>query len=399
MDKRITVDYDNMLEFCNSKGQMDLIKFMQNGRTPVEAARHFGKQKTNIYRSLKSIRTRASLAGYGEHYVSKKVIPEGLIIKGTSTFYDADGKVSRQWVKTDKRAEDKLEILKEAVESIVSDISGTATITTKPRFINTDYMSVYNIGDAHIGMLAHHAEAGEDFDLTIAERDLIAVMSQLVESSPPSKVGLIIDVGDFFHADNQRNETSHSGNKLDVDGRWFKVLRIGLMIMVKLVELGLTKHEEIIVKNAIGNHNEHSAVYLAMFLDAWFRDEPRVTVDKSPSMFWYHQFGKVLIGVTHGHTIKAADLGEVMATDCEAIWSLSKYRYWYTGHVHHDQVKEFRSFKFESFRTLAGKDAWHSASGYRSGRDMKCIILHKDYGEIQRHTANIAMVADKQNKT
>jgi hypothetical protein len=47
---------------------------------------------------------------------------------------------------------------------------------------------------------------------------------------------------------------------------------------------------------------------------------------------------------------------------------------------------------FESFRTLAAKDAWHSGQGYRSGRDMKCIILHKEFGEIGRQTVNLAML-------
>jgi hypothetical protein len=128
------------------------------------------------------------------------------------------------------------------------------------------------------------------------------------------------------------------------------------------------------------------------FIKAYYRNEPRVIVHDTPSMFMYHQFGKNLIGITHGHTVKAEKLGEIMSVDCEEIWSSTKYRYWYTGHIHHLSTKELPSCVVETFRTLASKDAWHSGAGYRSGQDMKCITLHKDYGEISRNTVNLAMI-------
>ena len=61
--------------------------------------------------------------------------------------------------------------------------------------------------------------------------------------------------------------------------------------------------------------------------------------------FQYFTFGKNLIGVTHGDTAKMPDLGSIMATDRPREWGDSIHRYWLTGHVHHDQVKEYRGFK------------------------------------------------------
>jgi hypothetical protein len=106
----------------------------------------------------------------------------------------------------------------------------------------------------------------------------------------------------------------------------------------------------------------------------------------------YHKFGVNLIGVTHGHTVKAKDLGEIMAVDCKDDWSNSEYRYWYCGHIHHDTKVEYRTCIVETFRTLAPKDAWHHGSGYRSGQDMKSITLHKDYGEEDRATVGIRRI-------
>ena len=115
----------------------------------------------------------------------------------------------------------------------------------------------------------------------------------------------------------------------------------------------------------------------------------------SPSKFWYYKFGKILIGSTHGDTAKPNKLPEIMAADKPSEWGDTDYRYWYTGHIHSRNVIEFSGCVWESFRTLAAKDAWHSGAGYRSGRDMCSILLHKDFGEIGRNTVSVKMISDK----
>ena len=384
--------YKAMVEFANSKTQIEMLGYLADGMSPQEVAIKTGRNDSSIYRSIRAVKKRITLAGFGEHFTTEKQLPVGLSVKGTSTLTNSEGEAVMQWVKTDRTMEDRIQLMQEAIQDIVSDVGGYAKPTPCRDFHDDEHMTVYNIGDAHIGMLAHRDESGEDFDLKIAEEDLIKTMTMLVDSAPHSETALVVDVGDFFHADNQENQTSHSKNKLDVDGRWFKVLRVGLNIMTQLVREALIKHKHVIVKNAIGNHNEHSAIFLSLYLASWFRDEPRVTVEESPAIFWYMKYGRNLIGVTHGHTAKAEKLGGIMSVDQKENWSETDNRYWYTGHIHHQSVKEFENCVVETFRTLAGKDAWHTGAGYRSGRDMKCIVLHKEFGEIQRHTVNLAMI-------
>ena len=109
-------------------------------------------------------------------------------------------------------------------------------------------------------------------------------------------------------------------------------------------------------------------------------------------MFWYYRFGKVLIAATHGDTVKHKDLLGVMASDRSEDWGQTKYRYWYTGHVHNQTVTELAGVTCESFRTLAAKDAWAAGAGYRAGRDMRAIIHHKDWGEVERHRCDVGML-------
>jgi hypothetical protein len=82
----------------------------------------------------------------------------------------------------------------------------------------------------------------------------------------------------------------------------------------------------------------------------------------------------------------------IMAADEPEKWGETKHRYWYVGHVHHQDVKEYRGGVVEYFRTLAARDAWHAGQGYRAGRDMRLIVHHREFGEIERHRADIGML-------
>lgn len=337
--------------------------------------------------------TRATLYKWAKLLKQDRVIDfeTSSFIKSRSTMLDAEGNIRLQWVKEDRESVDRLAMISEAVDSIMNNIVPKEAIVA-PNVNNDDMMTIYSIGDAHIGMMAWHKETGEDHDMVIGERDLRNAMHMLVTQSVATDECFIVDVGDWFHSDNFDGKTAKSGNVLDVDGRYPKVLEIGLNLTTELIDIALTKHNVVRWRSAIGNHNEHSAIMMSAFIKAYYRNEPRVIVHDTPNMFMYHKFGKNLIGITHGHTVKAEKLGEIMAVDAKELWSDTEYRYWYTGHIHHVSVKEFPSCLVETFRTLAGKDAWHSASGYRSGQDMKAITLHKEYGEISRNTVSVGRV-------
>ena len=64
----------------------------------------------------------------------------------------------------------------------------------------------------------------EDYDTTIAKQDLIAASDRLIASSPASHEALILQLGDFFHMDSTTNATPASGNRLDVDTRFARVM-------------------------------------------------------------------------------------------------------------------------------------------------------------------------------
>ena len=379
----------HLLAFCNSESQRKKVQLYNELGSVTKVAAELGINQSNVSRTLRMLKKRAANSGIAPEADMLHPTAEGFSVKGTSTLYDEDGNVKIQWVKTQNKGHSPEEIA-DAFNELLSDF--TACPITTPKGTDNDILACYVYGDPHIGLLAHRSETGDDFDLKIATRDLQRGTKALVDRSPPAENALVLQLGDFFHSDNPQNRTTRSGNALDVDGRWFKVLNVGIDLMIELVISALAKYKHVTVKNIIGNHDDMSSQFLSIAMSKYFRDEPRVTVDTSPAKFWYFSFGKSLIGSTHGDTSKPEKLPLIMATDKPHEWAEADYRYWYTGHIHSKNAMEFSGCMWESFRNLAGLDAWHSGAGYRSGKDLSCIIHHKEYGEIGRNTASLKLV-------
>ena len=314
----------------------------------------------------------------------------GQAVTGQSVLYDAEGKVKLQWVKSKK--DDTAEAARHVFEAYKDKLPQVERRLPMRESFSDDYLSVIPFGDPHVGLHSWAEETGDDFDLKIAERDLCAAVHRLVNTSPETRHCLIANLGDYFHADNMDAQTWRSGHKLDVDSRWAKVLRIGLRAIRQCIESALERHETVTVINAIGNHDDHSSIFLTVALSHIYENEPRVVINDLPRAVHFHEFGKVMLAVTHGHSIKMAQLPLVSATEEPEIWGRTRFRYGLTGHIHHDSAKEYNGMKVESFRTLSARDAYAASHGYRSGRDMKCIVYHRDFGEVERHTVSIEML-------
>lgn len=384
-------DYLDLIPFAASKQQENLLKKLQEAQGKTAAvAKELGLNPRTVTRALGKIRLRAAQQGHSPHEDAAGLAPVGFHVKGKSIMLRTpDG--DPMWVKTQIDQEQRAAALHDAIQESMVGFKGSSKPRKAPAGLATDQLVIYPMGDPHIGMLAWHQETSEDFDTAIAREDLLNAMSRLVTVTPATERCVLLNLGDFFHSDNYAGVTARSKNPLDVDGRWPKVLQLGCQIMVDLIGMALSKHRTVEVINCIGNHDDHSSVMLSAFLDAWFHEEPRVVVHPTIKKFHYLQFGKVLIAATHGDTAKMRDLAEIMAVDAAEMWGGTDHRYWFTGHIHHQQKLELRGCVVESFRTLAAQDAWHVSQGYRSGRDMYAIVMDREFGEVERYRCDIRL--------
>lgn len=389
---------DPALRTWATKRQIEFLDAIDRHGSIHAAAKELGLNRNGIYASMSGLQAKAARMGYAPGHDMRHPVPSPFVVKGVSTYYDREGEARGQWVKSAVDRDRSEEIVREFVSGLVEDARGLSPSIAPPAHADADLLCVYPMGDPHFGLKAWQDETGESFDLLIAESLTNGAIDRLVTSAPDAETAILLNLGDFFHADNQDNRT-RSGHQLDVDTRWSKVMQVGLRAMVHAIKRCLEKHAKVIVRNVKGNHDTHSSFALALALDAYFSNNARVTVDLSPAPFWFHRFGKNLIGATHGDGIKMANLPGIMAHDRAVDWGLTQFRYFYIGHVHHDEVKEFPGVKCESFRTLAARDAWHAGQGYRAGRDMRLIVLHSEFGEIERHRVDVAMIDPAASET
>lgn len=345
-------------------------------------------------RRLTGFRARCKKCSSSVGSTKTEVIDRELAVVSRSTLRDRNGGVVAEWTKTAKSKEDDYAALVEACKHIADEWPSKAKPVKKPIMSSDELLTLIPLGDPHLGLFCWDQETGQNFDLAIAESNLFTAVDHLVGLAPKAKQALLISLGDFFHADNSSNQTT-KGTRVDVDTRWAKVLRVGIRTIRRCIDRLLETHEKVRFISVAGNHDAHTALMLALAIDQYYENEPRVEIDTSPSKFHWMRFGKNLIGTTHGDTAKMKDLPAVMACDRAEDWGQTLHRYFYTGHIHHDRVIEYPGVIVESFRTLAPKDAWHSAAGYRSGQDLKLDIIHKDYGRVNRHIVGINQIWDK----
>jgi hypothetical protein len=123
--------------------------------------------------------------------------------------------------------------------------------------------------------------------------------TEVIYAAPKARELLIANLGDWYHANDQRNVTPKSKHQLDVDGRWFKVLRTGVRLFIDIIEVGLRRHDRVEVVNIPGNHDPEAAASLALALSCFYSRNKRVKI-AFPADIYYRQFGATLLGCAHG---------------------------------------------------------------------------------------------------
>ena len=174
-------------------------------------------------------------------------------------------------------------------------------------------------------------ETGEDYSTEIAVERLKSAYHYLFSTSPNSKIGIIVDLGDLTEANDDKNMTPKSGNILAVDSRYPKVLRCAYECLIYAIQMALTKHEIVYFINVEGNHDPHTATAVREVIRIAFKNEPRVIIDEDSKPIKYFQHGQTLLQFAHGDAMKMKQAGEVMAVDCEKVFSTTRFRFSHFG--------------------------------------------------------------------
>jgi len=351
----------------------EILAFRESGLTRAEIATKTGKTERQVKSALERARRDPAVSG-AMAAIGTQMVPHSL------------------WIKSDKysmqlrpqRADADGDLITR-LQDAFSDIP--AYVPVKSEFIHSDLLTVYGLMDLHIGQLSWSRETrGPDYDLELFQRDLTTSIDRLSGRVPPSGHALVVLGGDSLHTPNGNNETPAHKHKLDVDGRFEKIVDVAVETLSQSIEILLTKHAKVSVVVVRGNHCEESHVILKMALKQRYRNTDRVDfpivqgADKS-EIFWM-KHGKNLIAVHHGDRAKPEKLAMIVADKCGFWDQCTASRVILTGHVHHLRTLDLVGATHYSLRAFAPPDS-HGAN-FGGVRGLQAMTFDPKYGLISQ---------------
>jgi hypothetical protein len=385
------MDWESYLPFCQSERQREIVQLRAQGMSAEKVSESIGIARRTILATCARVKANAAKQGYSPDHDMIHTVPDGFTVSGTSTLYK-DGALLMQWVKSKN---DTVAMFEEALEhfkeGLIEDVHGKARPIEKP---NNDkdpnLLASYLIGDHHLGMVAWTPETGDDnYDISISTKLLFNAVDTLSQMSSHADIGVLINLGDMMHANNLKNQTGSQTHTLDVDGRMGKSIRAVGQMYKRLVTRMLEAHSEVWVINVRGNHDPDASLWLNEMVKMYYEHEPRVKVFDNYNKFLHFKWGYNLVALHHGDKINVQRLYEKITSSLAKEWGESKYRFAWTGHIHHKQAHEIGGLHHESWNVLPPTDSYHSEHLYGSSRSMTTVLLHKEFGEHSRFKVGI----------
>lgn len=374
---------DGLFQFANTDRQREFLEIYKETGSVRGIASRLGIDRKTAWRSIQSIKKRAAMAGHSPNHDMIHTVPDGYVVKGVSTYYDRDGIAAGQWVKSSLKHEALLEALREAVEALKEEIEPVDAVPA-PDITDAALCNLYTFTDYHLGMLAWHEEGGADWDLAIAEKTLLNAYAYMISNAPRASHGIINIQGDFLHTDGKTPVTPAHGHVLDADSRYPKIRRAAIRIIRSMVQMALSQHQTVHLVIAEGNHDEEGTGWLSDMMAVLYDNEPRLSCDSSSLPFYCHQWGKVMLGIHHGHKVKNEALPLLFAAQYPEIWGVTKRREIHCGHRHHRDEKEYNGVTVVQHPTLAARDAYAARGGWIADRAAWAITYHREYGPVGR---------------
>lgn len=384
--------YNHLLPFATTDREREVLTALVKHKSGRKAAKALGVHHGTVFRVISRVKLKAQLKGISPEHDMVHGVPDAFNVKGVSTYYDRDGKPRGQWVKTDRDEVMRKLVMDAVLDGFKDEIPRELPVGLPQAHRNKDLLNCYVITDYHLGMLAWAPEAGEDWDLKIAEDFLLKWFEQAITQAPPAESAIFAQLSDFLHFDGFDAVTPTSKHLLDVDTRFPKLARVAIRVVRKIIRMMLQKYAIVYVIMADANHDPVSQIWMREWLSVLYEDEPRVVVDTSPSPYNAHEFGKNALFFHHGHKCRPSEVADVFVAMFREMYGRTTHAYAHMGHLHTNEVLENNLMILEQHRTLAPKDAFAARGGWLSGREAKVITYHAKGGEVGRIVLNSDMV-------
>lgn len=237
--------------------------------------------------------------------------------------------------------------------------------------------------DLHYGKYASPLEVGEglEYSKEIAREVLMKATKSILDKAKKHNIEeFIVPIGsDFFHVDNPRHTTT-AGTPQDMDGTFIEMASEGNKLMIQFIDT-LKQLAPVRIVLCAGNHDYSMSHQLLEVVQAWYRNDPDVEVDNQRKDRTYLMYGNCMLGFSHGDGAKMKDLPNLMMRDNKKMYAMADFHAFFTGHLHHEIVRDVNGVKMYQMPSLSGSDRWHHKNGYEySIRGLVAYLIHPEKG-------------------
>ena len=386
----------SLLDYCKNDRQREVIELYEQGYRSLDIGKQIGITDSSARRTVRKVKGYGLNKGYNPDWGMNEPYPGGHQFTH-ATVHRRGGEVIEVW--------DRMKKVPESVFKTAQSIADSFTHNTQPlpriapptsRQADKDIIPWYQLGDAHIGMVAYQSQVNEKFDLDIAKKMIQTAVQELIDQTPPCERCVINDIGDGVHYDNESGKTPKNGHDLDMAGCTADVLAVYSEAIRYIIESAARKHRNVDVIINQGNHNPIHALVMALELRWFYKENPRITILDNRNLFIPYRMGNTFVMCHHGHTVKPGKLPGVMASDYRQDFGETQYHYIDKGHVHHGAAYiDHSQATEESFNIITPNDKHAHDAGYRSRRFLSCLMRSKTYGEKGRFRKTAEEIIDK----
>lgn len=271
-----------------------------------------------------------------------------------------------------------VEQIEEFYENLVNTYS--SPIVKNTHRDNGGYLLEIPIVDLHLGKLSMSEDVAEPYNFEIAKERFNFIIDDVINNTSGQNIEKIIfPIGqDFFNTDNNSGTTT-GGTQQSNDLAASTLFEKGITLLIDGISK-LSKIAPVEVFCVNGNHDFLTSYHAICTLWAYFHNNEDVTVDKGTSPRKYVEFGKCLIGYSHGDKEKGRIDG-IMQIEAREAWGRTLFHEFHLGHLHSEQTTEKNGIIIRNLSSVTGTDQWHHTSGYvGSLKKSQSFVWDRNYG-------------------
>lgn len=246
-------------------------------------------------------------------------------------------------------------------------------------------MAELNIADLHLGRIRYDKDNKKIINSKELVKSFYHIISRACEELKSKSLDYILFIwsNDFFNSDT-KNKTTTAGTPQDTDLPWQDLFDLGVEILVKAITM-LEKVAPVKTLYIPSNHDEVFSYHAIKYLEAWFRNDPNVTISTSTYPRQYIKYGKNLLGFCHGDKINASKLSHLMSIEEPSFWSSTNFREFHIAHLHSEHmIQELNGVIVRRIASPTFSDTWTIEKGFVGAvQKAQIFIYDKNLGLYQ----------------